>query len=69
MQRSEISRPNFNQVIRASLLSLLTSLSIFVSIASLAYFGEFSKSAENPLSVTDPETSNRYITKTPQEIS
>jgi hypothetical protein len=34
-----------------------------MSIASTAFFGELSKSAENPLSKTDPETSHRYITK------
>jgi hypothetical protein len=49
--------------------SLSTSLSILVSIASTAFFGEFSKSAENPMSETDPETSNRYITKMLRWIS
>jgi hypothetical protein len=31
-------------------------------------FGEFSKSADYPLSETDPETSNRFITRTPRGI-
>jgi hypothetical protein len=62
-KRSEISRPSFNQVFRAL---LWTCLSISVSIASMAYFGRI---FENPLSETDPEISNRYVTKTPSGIS
>jgi hypothetical protein len=65
-QRSEISRPNFNQVFRAS---LSTSLSISASIASTVYFWRLFENAENPVSETDPETSNCYITKTPRGIS
>jgi hypothetical protein len=48
-QRSEKSRPNFDEVFRAS-LSMSTCLSISVSIPQRPIFDEFSKSAENPLS-------------------
>jgi hypothetical protein len=54
-KRSEIPRPSFNHIFR---VSLSTCMSISVSIASTACFGEFSKSAENPLSETNPESSN-----------
>jgi hypothetical protein len=63
---SEMSRPNFNERFRAS---LSTCLSISMLIASTPIFGEFSKSAENPSSETNSETSNCYISEMLRWIS